>query len=99
MSGPGEPRRWQARVTVVLADVEAAPLAAADGRLRTTEVGVEPGAVVVVELRHPGQVDYRTVPGHRPGAWPVSRRMLVQARDRARPVMDPVIDKVRARHG
>lgn len=76
-----------------------APLRAEGGALVTAEVPVTPGSTVVIELRHPGQVDYRNVPAERPGPWPVSRRMLVQARDRARPRMDPVIGKVRARRG
>jgi hypothetical protein len=54
------------------------------------EVSVRSGATLSIRLASHGALDYRTLSARRPRAWSISRRALVEGRDRLVPRIDSI---------
>jgi hypothetical protein len=59
----------------------------ADGRASLTLATLPPGHALRIQISAPGHVAAATAGNWRPRAWPVARRVLTEARDRALPLV------------
>jgi hypothetical protein len=59
----------------------------ADAAWRADAVPVTGGQRVEVSIPHPSPLDPAAAPRRRTGAWPIARRVLVEARDRTAPLL------------
>jgi hypothetical protein len=59
----------------------------ADGRASVTLSDLPPGHELRIQISAPGQMAAATVGEWRPRAWPLARRVLTEARDRALPLV------------
>jgi hypothetical protein len=59
----------------------------ADGRASVTLANLPPGHELRIEISAPREVSAATVGDWRPRAWPLARRILTEARDRALPLV------------